>query len=214
MVNLIVTSRTCLLRNYHIIHVYYKTVYIAAILTINISPVFNAKSSITWREQVTLAWVDHWFCFTLDKNDWSNFYGAYGSLKQHSMGRNDAQFGHIVLSPSQLLLMFKWPRICYICLKHFTVISAFMTYHNMCNYSNTTGGTSGAVTANFSKHLSSTSAVSGVRVSLVFCVVFCISLFVLLSFSFWPLCCLSFDFSWWLPIWYLQSLLKQQMLIS
>ena len=29
--------------------------------------------------------------------------------------------------------------------------------------------------------------------SLVFCVLFCRSLFVLLSFFFWPLCCLSFD---------------------
>ena len=36
---------------------------------------------------------------------------------------------------------------------------------------------------------------SGVRVaqSLVFCVMFCRSFFVLLSFSVWPLCCLSFD---------------------
>jgi hypothetical protein len=38
------------------------------------------------------------------------------------------------------------------------------------------------------------SGFSGVRVtrSLVFCVVFCRSLFVLLSFFFWSLCCLSF----------------------
>jgi hypothetical protein len=37
--------------------------------------------------------------------------------------------------------------------------------------------------------------VCGVRVawSLGFCVVFCRSLFVLLSFLVWPLCCLSFD---------------------
>jgi len=31
--------------------------------------------------------------------------------------------------------------------------------------------------------------------SLVFCVVFCRSFFVLLYFFFWPLFCLSFDFS-------------------
>ena len=44
-------------------------------------------------------------------------------------------------------------------------------------------------------HLSSPPVCSGVRVarSVVFCVVFCRSLFVLLSFFFWPLCCLSFD---------------------
>ena len=42
---------------------------------------------------------------------------------------------------------------------------------------------------------SSTPVFSGVRVtrSLVFYVVLCISLFVLLSFFFWPLCCLSFS---------------------
>ena len=36
---------------------------------------------------------------------------------------------------------------------------------------------------------------SGVRVTqfFVLCAVYCISLFVLLSFFFWPLCCLSFD---------------------
>ena len=45
------------------------------------------------------------------------------------------------------------------------------------------------------KHLSSTPPFGGVRVarSLVFCVMFCRSFFfVLLSFFFWPLCCLSF----------------------
>jgi hypothetical protein len=42
---------------------------------------------------------------------------------------------------------------------------------------------------------SSTPVFSGVRVtrSLVFCVVFCRSLFFLLSFFCWPLCCLSFS---------------------
>jgi len=37
--------------------------------------------------------------------------------------------------------------------------------------------------------------------SLAFCVMFCRPLFVLLSFFFCPLCCLSF----WLPLWYLQK---------
>ena len=43
--------------------------------------------------------------------------------------------------------------------------------------------------------LSSLSVLSGVRIvrSLVFCVRFCRSMFVFLSFFFWALCCLSFD---------------------
>jgi len=45
------------------------------------------------------------------------------------------------------------------------------------------------------EHLSSLPVFSGVRVtrSLVLCVMFCRSLFVLLSLFFRPLCCLSFD---------------------
>jgi hypothetical protein len=36
----------------------------------------------------------------------------------------------------------------------------------------------------------------------------CRSLFVLLSFFFWPLCCLSFfDLWFWLPLWFLQTLI-------
>ena len=59
------------------------------------------------------------------------------------------------------------------------------------NYSNTTGATSGAATV----YPSCGRISSGVSVtrSLIFCVVFCRSLFVLWSFLFWPLCCLSFD---------------------
>jgi hypothetical protein len=45
-------------------------------------------------------------------------------------------------------------------------------------------------------------AFSGVRVarSLIFCVMFCRSLFVLLYYLFWPLCCLSFFVSDYLPL--------------
>jgi hypothetical protein len=57
--------------------------------------------------------------------------------------------------------------------------------------SNTIGVTWGARTANPS---GSPQVFSGVHVarSLVFCVMFCRSLYVLLSFFFWPLCGLSF----------------------
>jgi hypothetical protein len=61
---------------------------------------------------------------------------------------------------------------------------------------------------------------------LAFCVMLCRLLFVLLSFFFWPLCCLSFDlrllitslvsfghcvvcpliYVFWLPLWYLLSI--------
>jgi len=64
------------------------------------------------------------------------------------------------------------------------------------------------------KHLCSLPDFSGARVgwSLVFCVAFCRSLFVLLSYFFWPFCCLSFfDYGFHsffnLPLWYLQTLL-------
>ena len=61
-----------------------------------------------------------------------------------------------------------------------------MTYDRVCNKSNTTVATCVAVIANLPEHLSSPPAFSGVRVarSLVFCLMFCISLLVLLSFSF------------------------------
>ena len=62
------------------------------------------------------------------------------------------------------------------------------------------------------EHLSSTSVFSRVRVtrSLVFCVMFCRSLFVLLSFFVWPLCCLSFDVQILITsLWYLQTLLYE-----
>jgi hypothetical protein len=47
---------------------------------------------------------------------------------------------------------------------------------------------------------------NGIRVtrSLVFCLIFCRSLFVLLYFFCWSLCYLFF---FWLPLWYLQALL-------
>ena len=82
------------------------------------------------------------------------------------------------------------PLICSIWRKHFPVFSYFMTYHLLCN-SSVTGG---AGTVYLSEHLSSSPVCNGVHVarSLVFCVVFCRSLLVLLSFLFWPLRCLFF----------------------
>ena len=41
-------------------------------------------------------------------------------------------------------LFHKWPRIWSTCPKHFLVRSSYTTYYRVCNYINTTGGTSGA----------------------------------------------------------------------
>jgi len=43
--------------------------------------------------------------------------------------------------------------VCSICRKHFSVLSSFMTYHRVCNYSNTMSATSGAGTAYLSEYL-------------------------------------------------------------
>ena len=59
------------------------------------------------------------------------------------------------------------------------------------------------------EHMSSSPVFSGVRVdlSLVFCIMFCRSLFVLLSIFIWPLNCLSlFDLRVLIPSLYLQTL--------
>jgi len=61
-------------------------------------------------------------------------------------------------------------------------------------HNNTTGATCGAGIACPSEEPEFSPVVSGVRItrSLVLCVMFCRSLFVLLSFFFWPFCCLLF----------------------
>ena len=65
-----------------------------------------------------------------------------------------------------------------------------------------TGATNGAGLPTLPEHLRSPQVFSGVRATqyLVFGVMFCISLFVLQSFFFWPLYCLSFDLGFWLPL--------------
>ena len=72
-----------------------------------------------------------------------------------------------------------------------------ISYIRLCKSSNTTGITSRAET-DFPSGASESplQVFSGIRVSwsLISCVVFCRSLFVQLSFLFWPLCCLSFLF--------------------
>ena len=59
-------------------------------------------------------------------------------------------------------------------------------------------------------HMSSTLVFSGIHVppSLIFCEVFCRSLFVLFTVSF-SVVCPSSIYKFWLPLWYLQTLLTK-----
>jgi hypothetical protein len=57
------------------------------------------------------------------------------------------------------------------------------------------------------EHMSSPPGFSGVRVTWSFVLCVCV-VDRCLSFFFWPLCCLFFyDIRFWLPLWYLQTLL-------
>jgi len=56
----------------------------------------------------------------------------------------------------------KLPRICSICRNYNSVLSSFMTYHRVCNKSNTTGVKCGGETANPSGILEFTPCVVGI----------------------------------------------------
>jgi hypothetical protein len=73
-------------------------------------------------------------------------------------------------------------------------LSIFMTYHQVYNYINTTGVTSGKGTAYPSGAPVFTPGFSGIRVtrSLVLCVCFVHLCLFFCPFFFWPSCCLSF----------------------
>jgi hypothetical protein len=80
-------------------------------------------------------------------------------------------------------LCHKWPWICSVCRSQFFPHYSFMTYHRVGNKSNMTGSLVKELLT--LPYLRWPLVFSGVHVawSLVFCVVFCRSLFVLLSFS-------------------------------
>jgi hypothetical protein len=77
---------------------------------------------------------------------------------------------------------------------HNPVLSSFITYHRVCNKSQTTSSTWGRETAYLSRKHELTPFFKWVHVArkLVFCVMFCRLLFVFLSFFAWQLHCLSF----------------------
>jgi len=83
-------------------------------------------------------------------------------------------------------LCHKCPRTCFVCRNHNLILSSSITYHRVCNKSNTTGATLGAGTVYSSQHLSSPTVFSWVLVAryLVFYEMFCRSLFVHLSVFF------------------------------
>ena len=88
------------------------------------------------------------------------------------------------------------------------VLSSFTTYHQVFNYINTTGATSGALTA---YPFEFTPVFSGVRVtrSLVLYVCFvdrCLS-FCTFSFGHFVVCSSSI-YGFWFPLWHLQTLLS------
>ena len=89
--------------------------------------------------------------------------------------------------------------ICSTCRKHFTVLSSFTTYYRVCNQINTTGATSGAGNAYPSGAPDFTPSFQWGSCYSIFICMFCKLLFVLLSFFFWPLCCL-FIFDIWIMI--------------
>jgi hypothetical protein len=106
-------------------------------------------------------------------------------------------------------LCHKLARICSTCHKHFPVLSSFTTYYRICNQINTTGATNGAGTAYPFGAPEFTPVFSGVRVtrSLVLYVCFpdrCLS-FCAFSFGHCVVC--SSIYSFWLPLWYFQTLL-------
>jgi hypothetical protein len=95
------------------------------------------------------------------------------------------------------LLSHTWPRMCSTCRKHFPVFSSFMTYHRVCNWSNTTGGTSGEGTAYTSGAPVFTPGIQWGSCYSIFSFMCNVLLIVVcpLSLFIWALCCLSF-FDW------------------
>ena len=76
----------------------------------------------------------------------------------------------------------------------FPILFSFLTYHLVCNYSNTTSANSGAGTAYPS---GAPEFIPGFQWGWCYSIfsfmcIFCRPLFVLLYFFFWPLCCLFF----------------------
>ena len=132
---------------------------------------------LDWGVLLTRTLLNQWFLLLTLKSSLRTFYGF-----------------HHYLAGRYRIYVHKWPRIFSTCHKHFLILSSFMTYHRVYNYVNTTGTTSGAGTA-FPSGAPGFTPVLWCSCYSIFSFVcmFYRSLFVLLYFFFWPLCCLFFD---------------------
>ena len=104
-----------------------------------------------------------------------------------------------------------WQKICSVCRNQNAFFFSRMTYHQVCNKSNTTGATNGAGTVYPSGARSSSPVFSGIRVtrSLVLYVCFVDRCLSFCTFSFGHcVVCSSSKYGLWLPLWYLQTLLS------
>ena len=88
----------------------------------------------------------------------------------------------------------KWSHIYSVCRNHNLVLSSLTTYYWVCNKSTTTGATRCVVTA-YTSGAPEFTGFSGAYVarSLVFCVLFCSSLFSPFFLFVCSLCCLFFE---------------------
>jgi hypothetical protein len=97
---------------------------------------------------------------------------------------------------------YKWPRICFLCRNHNTTLSPFIPLLlSQSQYHSFPIHTTPFVAITLPLFPYSYHSFCGVHTaqSVVFCVVFCISLFFFLSLFFWPLYYLSFcDIRLWI----------------
>jgi hypothetical protein len=87
-------------------------------------------------------------------------------------------------------LCYKWPRICSVTRNHNLVLSSFMTYHRVFDKSNATWSKKCLPFRN--TRIRPWFFVISCYSIFSFICMFSKSLFVLLCFFFWPLCCLFF----------------------
>jgi len=89
------------------------------------------------------------------------------------------------------ILCGKWPRICSVCRNHNPVSSSFITFHRVCNVSNTTGATSGVGTA-YPSTANEVTPVSCCSIVSFLCSVLWVIVCPFWYFFFLSLYCLSF----------------------
>ena len=107
-------------------------------------------------------------------------------------------------------LCHKLPRVCSTCRKHFPIFSSFMTYHVFVTRLTRRVPLVEQELMTLPEHLCSSPVFCGVRItrSLVLCVCFVYRCLSFWTFSFGhAVVCSSSIYGFWLPFWYLQTLL-------